>query len=92
MLHLGFQNILLVPSINSDLVKILFKLRSISFSTHGIQLLVFDSKKNSFGSIRKIKRVEFKFDIELELLNELNSSFNTFGSSLSNLIRAHLNK
>ena len=56
------------------------------------ELLEFDSEKRSFGSIRKIKRVEFEPDIELELLNESNSNFNTFDSSLSILIQAYLNK
>ena len=56
------------------------------------ELLGFDSEKNSFGSVRKIKQVEFELNIELELLNESNSSFNIFGSSLSSLIRVYSNK
>ena len=43
------------------------------------ELLGFDSEKSSFGLVRKIKRVEFELDIELELLNEQNLSFNIFG-------------
>ena len=56
------------------------------------ELLGFDLEKNSFGSVRKIKRTEFEHDIELELLNESNSSFKTFDSSLSSLIRTYSNK
>ena len=56
------------------------------------EILGFDSEKSSFSLIRKIKRAEFEPDIKLKLLNELNSSFNTFGSNLLSLIRAYSNK
>ena len=33
------------------------------------ELLEFDSEKSLFGSVQKIKQVEFELNIELELLN-----------------------